>query len=563
MGASSSAYNKTLLIAILLLLRLMVGGIVQAFLSSGIAGSKNNSGRTWGSTKISPLRPSISSTTGRSETSREDSGSFLSARASEEPEYNKQYLRREGESPSMISQARLAASTSARRTVASDAATASGASSHWGWSGRLVARILPKPFSEYESAKPKWAIDPSSLEGGIIEPAAKAPTIQRQGSEGVCSDILSLAPADDAGCQYDLSGSCGESDLLVALDVFLFRQYIPSFVNIQRSIHGPGSVHGSGSNSDDNNSETGSVDKSDGPPQDDDGQLLFIHMKRDAEESALRTLRRLELSTEKKMQTVTHRVGQGKRQTKKRNENLAVQNVTASSSMVVKPSSNDAWENGDELQEVDLSGLTNAELWRKVAYEYELQPNQRDRVGVSVLNPDAEEDSPDSRIHLDVVCCPPTILTVQIFENFEAQVFVGVPLVIETKLIFACHAVISWYVGGDLVLQDSASYTPKPEDVGKSVSVLIVPTRPGHDGRGCEEAYRFKNTVEQLPWMPIVSPIRDGWTQHRSATERDDLRVLTYNILADLYTSRDVDQHLMYAHCDLSHLMRWRRMPML
>ena len=134
---------------------------------------------------------------------------------------------------------------------------------------------------------------------------------------------------------------------------------------------------------------------------------------------------------------------------------------------------------------------------------------------------------------------------------------------IETELIFACHAVISWYVGGDLVLQDSASYTPKPEDVGKSVSVLIVPTRPGHDGRGCEEAYRFKNVVEQLPWMPIVSPIRDDWTQHRSASERDDLRVLTYNILADLYTSRDVDQHLMYAHCDLSHLIRWRRMPML
>ena len=148
-------------------------------------------------------------------------------------------------------------------------------------------------------------------------------------------------------------------------------------------------------------------------------------------------------------------------------------------------------------------------------------------------------------------------------ENFEAQVFVGVPLVIETELIYASKAVINWYVGGEIVLQDSKNYTPTPEDIGKSLSVLIVPTRPGHDGRGCEEAYRFKNLVEPLPWMPIVSPVRDGWTQKRSAPERDDLRVLTYNILADLYTSRDVDQHLMYAHCDLSHLMRWRRMPML
>ena len=141
--------------------------------------------------------------------------------------------------------------------------------------------------------------------------------------------------------------------------------------------------------------------------------------------------------------------------------------------------------------------------------------------------------------------------------------FVGVPLVIETELIYASRAVINWYVSGELVSKDNRSYTPKAEDVGKSLSVLIVPTRPGHDGRGCEEAYRFKNLVEPLPWMPIVSPVRDGWTQKRSASERDDLRVLTYNILADLYTSRDVDQHLMYAHCDLSHLMRWRRMPML
>lgn len=148
-------------------------------------------------------------------------------------------------------------------------------------------------------------------------------------------------------------------------------------------------------------------------------------------------------------------------------------------------------------------------------------------------------------------------------ENFEAQVFVGVPLVIETELIYASRAVINWYIGGELVSEDNKSYTPKSEDAGKSLSVLIVPTRPGHDGRGCEEAYRFKNLVEPLPWMPIVSPVRDGWTQKRSASERDDLRVLTYNILADLYTSRDVDQHLMYAHCDLSHLMRWRRMPML
>ena len=418
----------------------MVGGIVQAFLSSGAsAGSKRNSGKTWGSAKISPLRPPISPSRGRSDIANNNIGSessFITAREAsetsdrgqkEEPSYNERYLKREGESPSMISQARLAASTSARRKLATDAAAVSGASSPWGWSGRLVARILPKAFSEYESSKPKWAIDPSSLEGGVIEPTSKVPVMERQGSEGVCSDVLSLAPADRDGCQYDLSGSRGESDLLVTLDVFLFQPSIPSFVNIQRSIHGPGNGSGSGSGSNsDINSDSGSVGASSTSPDNEEGssQLLFIHMKREADESALRTLRRLELSTEKKMQTVTHRTGRGKRQNKKRTENLATQNVTSSSSLVVKANPDDEWDNGDILQELDLSGLTNAELWRKVAYEYELHPDQRNRVGVSVLNPDVEEDSPDSYIHLDVVCCPPTILSVQIFVSIPAIVLV-------------------------------------------------------------------------------------------------------------------------------------------
>ena len=419
----------------------MVGGIVQAFLTSGTsavisAGSKSNSGKTWGSAKIGPLRPPIASSRGRSDITNNNgrgSESFISAKESESTDreqqkegspYNERYLKREGESPSMISQARLAASTSARRKLATDAAAVSGASSPW-WSGRLVARILPKAFSEYESSKPKWAIDPSSLEGGVIEPTSKVPVLERQGSEGVCSDVLSLAPADQDGCQYDLSGSRGESDLLVTLDVFLFQPSIPSFVNIQRSIHGPGNGSGSGSNSD-INSDSGSVGASSTWPDNEEGssQLLFIHMKREADESALRTLRRLELSTEKKMQTVTHRNGRGKRQNKKRTENLATQNVTSSSSLVVKANPDDEWDNGDMLQKLDLSGLTNAELWRKVAYEYELRPDQRNRVGVSVLNPDVEEDSPDSYIHLDVVCCPPTILSVQIFVSMLTIVFV-------------------------------------------------------------------------------------------------------------------------------------------
>jgi len=88
--------------------------------------------------------------------------------------------------------------------------------------------------------------------------------------------------------------------------------------------------------------------------------------------------------------------------------------VTSSSSIVVKASAIDDW-NDETQEEMSLSGLTNAELWRKILYDYDVSPDERGRVGISVLNPDAEEGSSDSRIHLDVVSCPPTILRVQVF----------------------------------------------------------------------------------------------------------------------------------------------------
>lgn len=429
----------------------MVGGIVQAFSGVRRQGGARvspqvvrslSSGVSEGGESRSSSRTKATCNTSTSGSISTSTGSFLSARTSasghqvsstltqtstllsvaeggekEEPAYSETYLLGQGESPSMLSQARLAASTSARRGLTQDASAAS----HWGWSGRLVARILPRSFDQYEAAKPKWAIDPAQLEGGIVQPVATGDgaetmisALERQGSEGTCGDVLSLAPADEKGCQYDLSGSRGEDDLFVTLDVFLFRRYIPSTVNIQRSIHGPEGLSlpfGIESGSD-----SGSVGSHSSSDEDKEDHLLFIHMKRDADETAHRTLRRLELSTEKKMQSVTRKSGRGKKKNKARKENIAriKCDVTSSSSIVVKTDPDDEWNN-KTLQEMSLSGLTNGELWRKIVFQYDVHPEQRGRVGVSVLNPDAEEDSPDSRIHLDVISCPPTILRVQIF----------------------------------------------------------------------------------------------------------------------------------------------------
>jgi mRNA deadenylase 3'-5' endonuclease subunit Ccr4 len=174
---------------------------------------------------------------------------------------------------------------------------------------------------------------------------------------------------------------------------------------------------------------------------------------------------------------------------------------------------------------------------------------------------DTNIDRSSSTVCLNIVSCPPTILSVRAFEDFEASVFVGVPLVIRVELLHATHAVVTWFVDGSAVCHDSETYTPCLEEVGKSISVLVVPVRQHHDGQGSEEAYFFLNKVEPLPFMPLVAPLRESWNGERRSGNH--LRVMTYNILADLYAARELDQHVMYNHCPIQFLCRKRRMPML
>jgi hypothetical protein len=122
-----------------------------------------------------------------------------------------------------------------------------------------------------------------------------------------------------------------------------------------------------------------------------------------------------------------------------------------------------------------------------------------------------------------------------------AKAFVGIPLVVETQVLQVTRTVVIWFADGVEVLRDSPVYTPVKDDNGKRPSVLIIPVRPGHSGSGCEEAYEYSNLVEPLPHLPLVSPLRDAWTTSRDHQSMD-LRVLSYNLLADIYAGREMDQ---------------------
>jgi len=204
-----------------------------------------------------------------------------------------------------------------------------------------------------------------------------------------------------------------------------------------------------------------------------------------------------------------------------------------------------------------------AQLWEMLQNNF-----QSSKLCIHFNNDDDHEtNTEDACIFLPIVACPPTITSVSTFENFQSQIFVGVPLVVEVEVHHAARAVVAWFVDGRLVCLDSSVYTPTCHDVGKQVSVLIVPVRPGLVGIGTEEAYEFANKVEPLPTMPLVSPLRDHWIVDRATDKQRrpgrELRIMTYNLLADTYASRETDQAVMYNHCAASFLRKKRRMPML
>lgn len=199
--------------------------------------------------------------------------------------------------------------------------------------------------------------------------------------------------------------------------------------------------------------------------------------------------------------------------------------------------------------------ISTAKLWDT------LSTSNSSKVCIDFLDENCESSA--STVCLPVLACPPTILSVRTFENFGANVFVGVPLVVNVEIAHATRAVVTWFLDRTAVCHDAYVYTPRIDDIGKTLALLIVPVRPGHTGENGEgsEAYQFLKKVEELPSMPLVSPLRDAWLGDN--LPRQHLRVMTYNLLADTYASRVMDQTVMYNHCPVKYLSMQRRMPML
>ena len=421
--------------------------------------------------------------------------------------------------------------------------------------GRLVARVLPKRYGEYDGHNAAQ-IDPTLSIASLVE------WQEEHEISSVVEDI-----EGGGGCirPQDESTLSEDEDEVVVLDLYLLRK---SFLDEQAADNKQACTQreqrvkaliGSydlsrnvSSHARISSEDCTSIPTDKTGTQDDDyfsDNIFHFHMNRSSNELMSRTLRRLELSATRKLQSL-HPLPDRKKNNRGKEVNLALINKVTSSKLVMRDDDFD----GCNCSEVDLNGLSSSDILRSVSSIGDCNRlgvaltipevilpwsnrNQGDRGGHADDNTSVStDDSSYSSVNLnalETVCIaiksnPPTVLEVQTFENFAACTFVGIPLVVETNIIYATKTIITWFVDGKVVAHDSKSYSPSAEDIGKRVSILITPMRPDHNGNGCQEAYEFVNTVEPLPLMPIMK-LREEWSRV-DVVERDggnNLRVLT------------------------------------
>ena len=268
-------------------------------------------------------------------------------------------------------------------------------------------------------------------------------------------------------------------------------------------------------------------------------ETLHYQMNRHSNEQVENSLKRMEITFAKRLQ-------KGKKRQKK-NGSLSTTNQQLESQ------SSSIWKlNADNLEPqeewVEALVLKNQEFWGQAK-----QTPLAVRLAVN-----------GTRLDLLVESDPPSIFGVRTFDEFESHLYVGVPLVLDLDLVFCNKVEASWFVNDKLVQRsESLSYTPQSVDMGGTLSVLLRPKRAHHDGRGCEEAYCFANKIE-LPPKNYIMDMRPTWTCPRDEASKQNIRVLTYNILADqnAFQAPGVPARFYQSYVDASILRRQRRLPL-
>lgn len=379
--------------------------------------------------------------------------------------------------------------------------------------GKLVARVLPQSYGEYNTRQSGMSRvdDPTEWVQCLDNSKAK--------DHGVGSDTTKFDSTENIGELQTIESIHSTEENVVALDIHFIRMKHPN--SDDRTL----------SNRVDNNHSTHSKEN-----------VLHLRMNRSSKELASRTLRRLEVSTVKKMKGILPIDS-------KRNTDGSTHLGQTFCKLVHVGECEDVTRSGREVETdsvdacnsecrqcvpIDISEWSSEDMWNECA----IQGNDDYKIVLAVpssIIPRIKSSCQSSTsayecVEVDIISNPPTLLSLETFENFTSHIFTGVPIVLRTTIIYATHATITWFANNEVVRQDSHVYTPTVHDVGKRLTVLITPLRLNHSGEGCQEAYSFSRLVEVLPTMPIVE-LRENWIHRKcessTGTTTSRLRVLT------------------------------------
>ena len=386
------------------------------------------------------------------------------------------------------------------------------------WNGRIVARILPEDIDEDfdRTKKPlNQKIDPLVLVGPPHGERTSTTTNERFSSSSKHGELSSSNTTKETQEATQIPYKAGK----ITIDI-----------NV---------VYEASSESEDAISET-------------------IRLTRTTSEDASQCLNRIGINLAKKINATKNKKN-GKNKKKKRgpgatSDNFSVRCLVGSSDDPMK----------QVKQELDLNGMTNLDFWSKA-----LTLTSASSLSIE-MQLDGDGDT-TTIIRFDVESNPPTVVGIRTFENFCGQNFPGVPLVVDVDLLFATYAIVNWYVDGKLVQKDSRGYIPTLQDANRSLAITVTPT--SSDSEGATEAFQFSEKIaSSIPENALLT-LRPEWQHPRSTNDNpedrshsSDLRIMTYNILADQNAFSKVNSKIkvpFFPYVDKEILIRSRRMPLL
>ena len=142
-------------------------------------------------------------------------------------------------------------------------------------------------------------------------------------------------------------------------------------------------------------------------------------------------------------------------------------------------------------------------------------------------------------LQYSIVLNPPSVVSV----NISPCCMVGYPIIPVCQLEFADHCNWEWYFDKKK-LSDERVFTPLGTHVGHSLIVLCIPV--GKNGV-------HGTTIEKVTPTIVNGPnycLSDSRYQFTPVIQdKNKLRLLSYNILADYYASQQYSREVLYPYC--------------